>query len=104
MRIINSFFGFSYVLEGKLTYFVWNVMPYGYTKAPYIAKHLIKPLLTHWRYMKMQVCVFFDDGMSVSKDKEFLLKSSLQIQCDLVRAGFIPGVQKCKWTPVKKLD
>ena len=41
------------------------------------------------------IVVYVDDGMSVSGDIKFLQKASLQIQCDLLRVGFIPGVEKC---------
>ena len=52
----------------------------------------------------MLICVVFDDGMAVSKNFEFLKKCSLQIQCDLLRAGLIPGFEKCLWQPSKCLN
>ena len=74
------------------TYFVWTVLPYGYTRAPFLAKSLMKPLISKWRFLGMFVVVFVDDGMAVSHDKKVLKKSSLQIQCDLLRCGLFPGV------------
>ena len=100
----KKYFGFSYPMdETEQSFFVWNVMPYGYTRAPLIVRDLIKPLITHWRKMKIFICVVFDDGMAVSKDEKFLEQCSLQIQCDLIRAGLFPGFQKCQWKPVKRL-
>jgi hypothetical protein len=70
--------------EGKLhTYFVWATIPYGYTRAPYIAKSLMKPLV-----------VFYDDGMAVADSEQILKKQALQIQCDLLREGFSTGSDK----------
>ena len=42
--------------------------------------------------------------MSVSNDKIFLKRPSLQIKCDLLRAGLLPGTEKCVWKPCKALD
>jgi len=42
--------------------------------------------------------------MSVSNDKIFLKRESLQIKCDLLRAGLLPGTEKCVWKPCKALD
>ena len=46
----RRYFGFSFVMEngGPIEYFIWNVMPYGYTKAPLISRHLLKPLIARW--------------------------------------------------------
>jgi hypothetical protein len=42
-----KYFGFAYDLAGTGTeqYFVWKTLPYGYSRAPYIARQLLKPLI-----------------------------------------------------------
>ena len=100
----KKYFGFSYPIKGKTVYFIWNVLPYGYTKAPYIAKHLIKPLVSNWRHKGFQVSVFFDDGFCVSSSYDELMKFSVQIQSDLIKAGLIPGLEKCVWVPSTSLS
>jgi Reverse transcriptase (RNA-dependent DNA polymerase) len=102
----QKYFGFMFQMEDNMLpeMFVWTTMPYGYTRAPFIAKSLIKPLLCHWRRLGARMVVFYDDGMAVSDDKEFLQQLSIQIQCDLVRAGLVPGVGKCIWDPVDCVD
>ena len=101
----ETYFGFMFpLIEGEEpSYFVWISCPYGYTRAPFIAKMIMKPLILKWRKLGMLVSMFIDDGMSVSKDKSFLEKASLQIHCDLIRAGFFPGFEKCTWNPSKSL-
>ena len=79
----------------KETYFVWTTLPYGYTRAPYIGRSLMKPLISNWRRLGASVCVFYDDGMA---------KLSLQMHCDLLRAGLVPGAQKCLWSPQTIID
>ena len=48
--------------------------------------------------------VFYDSGMAVSKDPELLARLSLQMQCDLLNAGLVPGVGKCIWKPQGSVD
>ena len=102
----KKYFGFSYKMKDdeERSYFVFNTMPYGYTRAPLIAKNLIKPLIAKWRRLKILISVYFDDGFSVHHDKEFLEKCSNQILCDLLRAGLIPGLDKCHWEPQTKIS
>jgi hypothetical protein len=89
---------------GPHEYFVWATMPYGYTRAPFIAKTLMKPLVSTWRKMGRKIVVFYDDSMAVGNEKTELKKQALQIQCDLLRAGLVPGVKKCIWNPSKVLE
>ena len=102
----QKYFGFMYPMEDGLesTYFVWTVLPYGYTRAPYLARSLMKPLIAKWRRLGILVVVFYDDGMAVSSSESFLSKASTQIQCDLLRCGLFPGFEKCNWTPSKLID
>jgi len=102
----QKYFGFMYVMDDNEppTMFVWTVVPYGYTRAPFIARELMKPLIAKWRKMDAKVVVFYDDGMLVHENMAFLRKLSLQVQCDLLRAGLVPGVEKCVWIPEKIID
>lgn len=100
----KKYFGFCFNIKGKTVFFMWNVLPFGYTLGPLMARDLLKPIITKWRNLGILCCVFFDDGMSVSNDKIFLKSASLQIKCDLLRAGLIPGTEKCVWKPCKALD
>jgi Reverse transcriptase (RNA-dependent DNA polymerase) len=101
-----KYFGFSYVLEDNADpqFFVWTTLPFGYNRAPYIARSIMKPLISKWRSLGAQCVIFYDDGMCVHNDKILLRKLALQIQCDLLRAGLLPGIEKCVWEPVPVLD
>ena len=98
---MQCYFGFMYQLNDSEphTYFVWETIPYGYTRAPFVAKSLMKPLVTRWRRMGIKIVVFYDDGMAVGSDECVLREMACQIQCDLLRAGLVPGVGKCTWVP-----
>jgi hypothetical protein len=104
-REFQKYFGFRYEdATGTDVYYVWKTMPYGYTRAPFIAKQLMRPLIARWRKLGALTVVFYDDGMAVSESYEYLAKLSLQMQCDLIRAGLVPGANKCIWVPVKSID
>jgi len=101
----QKFFGFMYKMhpDKEATCFVWKTLPYGYTRAPFIARALMKPLIAKWRRLGGLVVVFYDDGMLVSPDKKLLQKLAIEVQCDLLEAGLVPGVDKCIWNPAKIL-
>ena len=63
----------------------------------------MKPLVSKWRKLGCKIVVFYDDGMAVGQNQTELKKHALQIQCDLLRAGLVPGVKKCVWNPTKVL-
>ena len=100
----RKYFGFSFIIEGKTVYYRWLVLPFGYTLGPLIARHIMKPLVTHWRLLNIKNCCFFDDGLALDSSFEFLQKASLQIHCDLIRAGLIPGIEKCSWIPTPTIE
>jgi hypothetical protein len=54
--------------------------------------------------LQAKIVVFYDDGMVVSNDFEYLKRLSKQINCDLLRAGLVPGIGKCLWDPVTFVD
>jgi Reverse transcriptase (RNA-dependent DNA polymerase)/RNase H-like domain found in reverse transcriptase len=102
----QKYFGFMYVMNDneKPKTFVWRTMPYGYTRAPFIARSLMKPLIANWRRQKVKIIVFYDDGMAVHSSYEELKSMSNIIHSDLVKSGLIPGVGKCIWEPVQCVD
>ncbi len=51
----RTYFGFSLFYKGKIRYFQFNVLPYGYSLAPYIARHLLKPLILKWRILNILI-------------------------------------------------
>jgi hypothetical protein len=105
MTALNAYVNTNkFSLEGWPEFFVWTTLPFGYTRAPYIVRHLIKPLISKWRSLGASCVVFYDDGMCVDDSATNLQKMSLQIQCDLLRAGLLLGVEKCSWLPVQQLD
>ena len=61
----------------------------------------MKPLIAHWCRLGASVCIFYDDGMAVAADPLYLTKLSLQMHCDLLRAGLVPGANKLLYSQPK---
>ena len=64
----ETYFGFTFCMSDneEPSYFVWTSLPYGYTRAPFLAKSIMRPLILKWRKIGVLCCVFIDDGMAVS--------------------------------------
>ena len=55
--------------------YVFLVLPFGLSSAPYIFKKLLKPLEKHWRIQGTCIAVFLDDGWAIVEDEEGLVKA-----------------------------
>ena len=93
------FLGFSWQVDGKTKYFVFNVLPFGKSTAGFIFMKLLKVLLKKWRSKGQKVILFLDHGLGgdVSYDKALL--SSRYIRQDLIAFGFLIADEKCQWIP-----
>jgi Reverse transcriptase (RNA-dependent DNA polymerase) len=102
----TMYYGFTYKMKdtSKTSYFIWKTLPYGYTRAPYIAHSLMKPLIAMWCRLGGKVIVFYDDGMAVSNNRLELHKLAVQMQIDLLNAGLVPGVEKCTWVLARYIE
>ena len=68
--------------------FVWTILPYGCTRAPFLARDLMKPLIDKWHDLHIDIVVFCDNGMAVSENITHMKKVLLQVQCNLLRTGW----------------
>ena len=97
------YLGFSWVIDGVERYFVFLVLPFGLTSAPFIFTKIVRVLVKLWRGKGVRICVFIDDGMgskskySIAKMDALLVKDSLQC------SGFIANVEKSHWEPSQEL-
>ena len=90
------------LLELKLrvkNYFVFNVLPFGLSTAPYIFTKLLKPLIGHWRGSGKRICMFLDDGLGGNSSKESATVDAKAVKEDLGQLGFVLSENKCFWEP-----
>lgn len=62
----QKYLGFSWFYEGKLHHFVFLVLPFGLTSAPFIFTKVMRCLVKFWRFNSIQIAVYLDDGLGVS--------------------------------------
>ena len=66
----QRFLGFSWVTsDGKPSFFIFTVLEFGLSSAPYIFTKLLRPLVKHWRSQGIHIVIYLDDGFDVESTK-----------------------------------
>ena len=95
----QSYLGFSWNLEGKNRYFVYTVLPFGLTSAPFIFTKVMRVLIKFWRENLIMIAIFIDDGLGTNKDYEKTKKDSSFVKKSLKSSGFLENIEKSVWEP-----
>ena len=100
----QPFLGFSWVMpDGEPSFFMFTVLPFGLSSAPYIFTKLLRPLVKHWRSQGMRAVVYLDDGFDIESTESLSQFHSNIRRSDLAAAGFIANDDKSVWVPAKLL-
>ena len=89
--------GFSWLDDSKVRYFVFNVLPFGLSTAPFIFTKITKTLVTKWRSQGLNVVMYLDDGLGGSLDPTQASDNAESVRKDLLDAGFLLSDKKCFW-------
>ena len=102
----QKFLGFSWKCSktNKLKYYVFTVLPFGLSSAPYVFTKCLKPLQKYWRLQGIQLALFLDDGWLIECIYENCLALAKTIRCDLVNSGLICNVDKSVWVPCQIIE
>jgi len=101
----RKYLGFAWKFNnGKIRYFMFNVLPFGLSTAPYIFTKLLRPLVKLWRSRGFHPVVYLDDGLNIEYSLEQAHSASHHIRGDLYAAGFIVAEEKTIWQPVQYID
>ena len=100
----RKFLAFSWKFsDGSLRYFVFSVLPFGLSSAPYIFTKLLKPLVKKWRGEGKSIILYLDDGLGAAQPFNSAKICSLQIHADLLKFGLLPNEEKCIWEPCQSI-
>ncbi|RCN33093.1 reverse transcriptase [Ancylostoma caninum] len=91
----QKFFGFSW----RERFYVFKVLPFGFTSAPFIFTKVFKPLLARWRKWGINMCLYLDDGLVCGKSGHEVSRAIEVIKEDLNRAGVTLALDKCYLEP-----
>lgn len=97
----QTYLGFSWLYKGQLQYFVFTVVPFGLSSAPYIFTKLTRELVGWWRKQGLKIVLFLDDGAGTNKSLEACKIESHKVRTDIIASGFVPHKDKCIWLPVQ---
>ena len=96
----RKFLGFSFVWpDGRVRYFVFNVLPFGLSSACYIFTKMFRPFVRRWREFGQAALMYIDDGISGDARKHVACNNSTLVQSDLRSSGWKPAQSKCYWEP-----
>ena len=98
----QKYLGFSWKIKGQTRYFVFTVLPFGLTSAPFLFTKLMRCLVTFWRAQGIKISVFIDDGLR-SADQMQSNIHSLVVKKSLTEACFVINIQKSIWEPHREL-
>ena len=99
----QKYLGFSWLVDGKKKYFVFTVLPFGISTAPYVFTKVIRPLVKYWRSNGIKICVYLDDGLGVEKSHNKAIESSSFVRKSLEMSGFVANSAKSIWDPTTAL-
>lgn len=95
----RTYLGFQWQHHGKPTFFIFNVLPFGLSTAPYTFTKLLKPVVSHWKGSGLRVCMFLDDRLGGNFSLESALVDAKSVENSLSKLGFILNSSKCNWQP-----
>ena len=96
----RKFLGFSFVWpDGRVRYFVFNVLPFGLSSACYVFTKMFRPFVRRWREFGQAALMYIDDGISSDAQKHVACNNSMLVQSDLRSSGWKPAQSKCYWEP-----
>ena len=99
----QKYLGFSWEINGRNRYFVFTVLPFGLTSAPFIFTKVMRVLVKHWRENCVRIACFIDDGAGVGATFEKTKKHSYFVKNSLQLSGFIVNEEKSIWFPTEKM-
>ena len=97
------YLGFAWEIDGVVKYFVFLVLPFGLTSAPFIFTKIVRVLVKLWRGEGVRICVFIDDGLGTKKSYTIAKMDAILVRESLARSGFIANVEKSHWDPSQEL-
>ena len=99
----HKFLGFSWTLNGKQKFFVYTVMAFNLSSAPYLFTKLLRPLVKYWRLAGISVIVYLDDGWGIDSSAVCEAVSD-RVKSDIQKAGFVLNTEKSVLKPCLILE
>ena len=99
----QTYLGVSWKIDNIVKFFVFTVLPFGLSTAPFVFTKVVRPLVRYWRFNSIKIACFLDDGLGIDNTFENALEKSTFVSNSLTRSGFIVNSEKSVWQPTKVL-
>ena len=99
----QTYLGVSWKIDNIVKFFVFTVLPFGLSTAPFVFTKVVRPLVKYWRFNSIKIACFLDDGLGIDNTFEKALENSTFVLNSLTKAGFIINSEKSVWQPTKVL-
>ena len=99
----QTYLGFSWEFNGITKYFVFTVLPFGLTSAPFVFTKIVRPLVKYWRGHAVKIACFLDDGLGIGYQYNEALRCSKFVKSSLINSGFVPNDTKSIWIPCQNI-
>ena len=96
----QTFLGFEWGSQ----FYVFTVLPFGLSTAPYVFTKLLRPLVRLWRGKGCKAILYLDDGICAVEGEREAVRVSTWVRDTLEKAGFVANEAKCTWTPTHRLQ
>ena len=97
------YLGFAWEIDGSTRYFVFLVLPFGLTSAPFIFTKIVRALVKFWRSQGVRICVFIDDGLGTKEGYSLTKMDAKLVRESLGLSGFVANHEKSHWDPTQEL-
>ena len=100
----QPFLGFSWTYpDGNTCFYMFSVLPFGLSSAPYIFTKLLRPLIRHWRSLGIHSTIFLDDNIDMEKSFETSARHAQIVRADVSRSGLVANDDKSVWVPTQNI-
>ena len=96
-----TYLGFSWTENGVTSYYVFIVLPFGLSTAPYIFTKVCRVLVKYWRANGIKIVIFIDDGIGAAGTFSRAKLSSDFVKRSIELSGFISNEEKSVWDPIQ---
>ena len=79
---------FKWPFDGVMKYFVFRVLPFGLTTAPYVFSKVMKQLVKFWRSHGYPILLYLDDGIGGDRSFERAEFLSREVRYGIFASGF----------------
>ena len=73
-KAFQQYLGFSWSVNGEIKYYVFTVLPFGLSSAPFLFTRLVREIVKYWRSLSYPIIVYLDDGWCCLNTEFFFIK------------------------------